>query len=638
MARGRRFKKDYLEERERRDLNRSAVGFDEDMMERAEAWREASGNVIGKVASIIAGRTIETRWVENVPIAATDGKDILISSNWFRSKIIPQLMKRDMSSTAKEWGAIKGIAYHELSHILWTPRQNHKPLKDIVRNHEQRSIWNLLEDQRIESLFVARYRPAIPYFTQIVLDYVVANNNKNLPSAQVFSWLLLHGRKYIDPEIREHYRQQADKAIRSISSSSFYADIVENGASNFLAPLIDEYRALTFPADGERAVEIIDNIATFLEYTGLFPSIDPLIEDYQNGHGEHVTGRSVPVAEERKDRDRMVEAESKEPEASSEPQTEGNQVNGGGSEAATGEDDKNIGAKIREELGKAQEVVEDEGMDMVKTISKIVRDTHVSTVPGVNDTAGISSRSLTPYMEVDSQRLAREIGLVFSDHEDCWVRGNSSGRLNVTDVMSARGRHFNVFDSWQEADEDDLSFEIVILFDRSTSMAGQTNDSASQCMWTVQRAFESLDIPTTVIGYSNGASMLSHRNSFVERSVYNVPPVIGGTDPNEALEWAKSIFRNSTANHKIIVSITDGYWWGCGDGESAIIRRMIELHSLGCQSLLVTIDGECEHYAGLYNGHKEHVALTSQTLRRLPLEVGKRVAKLAAETIQQTAA
>jgi len=635
---GRRVKKEYSQETDRRHMLRSAVGSDENWLERAEAWGEASGNVIGKVASIIAGRTIETRWVDNIPIAATDGKDILISSHWFRTKVVPQLMKRDMSSTAKEWGAIKGIAYHELSHILWTPRKNHKPLKDIS-THEQRSIWNLLEDQRIESLFVARYRPAIPYFTQIVLEYAIANNNVNLPSSQVFSWLLLHGRKYIDPEIREHYRQQSDDAIRDIAwSSDLYSDIIRNGASNYLAPLIDEYRALTFPADGERALEIIDRIVTFLEHTGLFVSIDPLIEGYQNGHGEHVTGRSVPVAEERKDRDRMVESEAQKSESPSEPQSDGDQVNGEGSEPSTGEDDKSIGAKIREELGKAQKVVEDEGRELVKTISKVVRDTHMSTVPGVNDTAGTSTYSLAPHMEVDSQRLAREIGLVFSDHEDGWVRGNSAGRLNITDVMSARGRHFNVFDSWQEADEDDLSFEVVILFDRSTSMHGATNTWASQCMWTTQRAFESLDIPTTVIGYSNSASMISHRNSFVDRSVYSVPPTIGGTDPNEALEWAKSIFRNSTANHKIIVSITDGYWWGCDRHDSYIMKNMAELHNLGCQSLLVTINGDCEYYAGLYNGHKEHVALTSQTLRRLPLEVGKRVAKLAAETIQQTAA
>lgn len=615
-----------------------------------EQWRDAASKLIGKVASVIAGRSVSTRWTTDVPIAATDGKDLLLSADWFADRIVPSLLSRNAASTAGDWASFKGVAYHEVAHILWTPRFNHKPVKDLGGIYRGRDIWNLLEDQRIEGFFVARYKPAIPYFTRIVLNFVVDDK-----AGADLTWLWLHGRKYLPAEVRSAYRTSFEHAL---DRYMLQFDVTEKVTSDDFAKIIDEYRTLVFPADGDRAVELI---AEFSRLMALFrPSVSDEFSDkadrFESGHSNHKVGRTVHLPEEREDRDRMLkeEAEQEKAEAaeSDSPEEEGPRGDGAeesgpasnaeeSSEPGPGNGDPTSYESHKELREMAEQFVEqmnsevhEDGLDMVRTVSRMVDNSEFSTVPSVNDTYGARKVPVEGWMRSAANRLTTEIMLVTSEGEEAWVRKNSSGRLNVLDVMESRGNHFDVFDIWEDTDEDELSFEVVILMDRSSSMEGYEQYRAAQALWVLRSAFDRLEIPTTVIGYDDHPSMMSVKGTPITRDEYIIHPVRGGTEPTAATRWASSVFKASRAKNRLMVSVTDGMW-SCHPN-SPLSEVMETIEEQGVQTLFLTIGGRAEYihrHRGRYNGHREWVNLTRDTMAQMPKIVGSRIAKLAAETI-----
>jgi hypothetical protein len=90
-----------------------------------------------------------------------------------------------------------GLNYHELSHLMFTPREFKQRL---VQEHG--SIWgfafNLLEDQRIESFFTALYEPAGKFFTETFIRFILSDD-KNWPYAFTQSY----GRGFLPLDIRQ---------------------------------------------------------------------------------------------------------------------------------------------------------------------------------------------------------------------------------------------------------------------------------------------------------------------------------------------------------------------------------------------------------------------------------------------------
>lgn len=154
--------------------------------------------------------------------------------------------------------ALMGLNYHELSHILFTPK-NGRPLRErLLGSGTYFRYWNVLEDQRIESLFRAMYPPSGKYFTQMVIDFMVENEQ---------TWPLAHatvyGRKFVPKNIRDGFKDRwagTDSERREVED------------------LIDEFKSINFAAldydnTGEvfgdhtitRATRIIERYATILQ-------------------------------------------------------------------------------------------------------------------------------------------------------------------------------------------------------------------------------------------------------------------------------------------------------------------------------------------------------------------------------------
>ena len=97
---------------------------------------------------------------------------------------------------------IMGLNYHELSHIIMTPR-NRTVFRKAVMAEKLGYAFNALEDQRIETQFVAMYSAAAKYFTEMVIEFYV-----NKQEAWKLAHLLTHGRRFLPLEIREAFKER----------------------------------------------------------------------------------------------------------------------------------------------------------------------------------------------------------------------------------------------------------------------------------------------------------------------------------------------------------------------------------------------------------------------------------------------
>lgn len=184
----------------------------------------ALGRVLTKSDRIMTGiPTLEVQFLDAFPYpAGTDGKKITI--------------KADANiQQGKKWMVnVVGLNWHEVAHIYFSRKMGDGTnYREQIKNHMVTAAYQILEDARIETQFVAMYRPVRHYFAQAVIVNLL-DSRKWGASTQVRMnraatlWPFLHGRKYLPLSLRESY-----KAI--------YKD---QQNVDRMAEIIDEYRLL----------------------------------------------------------------------------------------------------------------------------------------------------------------------------------------------------------------------------------------------------------------------------------------------------------------------------------------------------------------------------------------------------------
>lgn len=133
----------------------------------------------------------------------------------------------------KELVALNGLNYHELAHLLYTPRQRSIP--STLRGYYTFRTFNVLEDQRIESMFTSLYPATKAYFTMTVMKHIVGNAKPET----IFP--LIWGRKYLGIELRTR--------LARIYRNQHHVEEIK--------AIIDEYRTLTLPREMSRATELV---------------------------------------------------------------------------------------------------------------------------------------------------------------------------------------------------------------------------------------------------------------------------------------------------------------------------------------------------------------------------------------------
>jgi Mg-chelatase subunit ChlD len=222
---------------------------------RTQERHARASQVAEKYAVIMAERAIRARVIP----AGTDKAPAWSTSN----TITFNADKLGDLTTPMQVASFKGLQVHELCHILFTPRNGSAIVRWVTQNNLYR-YFNMLEDQRIETLWTALYPSTTPWLKATIYQHLLAEG-----SDWSLQYALVGGRKFVNARIR-----------RTLYDKFKSQDLVAE-----LKSIIDSYRTLTFtsPVDVETAKPLIKRYAEILVEAGVSP------EPPQGGSGEGET-------------------------------------------------------------------------------------------------------------------------------------------------------------------------------------------------------------------------------------------------------------------------------------------------------------------------------------------------------------
>ena len=440
------------------EMERDALLIDERMKALASVYQLADSVLSGEKISVKFGPVPNT-----MAPAWTTGTEIFVNTATIGLEDFEDIVR------------LHGLNFHELSHVLYTPRAGTVLAKFCLEN-DLMPAFNLLEDQRIESLLTTKYPSTAPWLTAAVMRWVTAD-----PKAIDAGYLFVRGRRYLPGELRG--------LLRAMFSDQSLLPKVDR--------IVDAYRLLVFPTDYDAAKTLIREMQEILDKMGRDMPRDP------NGHTEcpwHLpdNGRPAPVKEQRKLRDNMGKESSggNKPQPAQPGEEKGNSHDGSGgndSRPSSERPDSELGANggsagdgddsNRDQIrSDAREKVKDMLDDLLRS-DEVVDDVR-RTRRSIESSTGESVLKKAVVQDIEpkgdyvlmERRLTQTMTLLQEEAEPGWHRREDFGRLNVVrwaierDVTEA-------FDRWDEGVTDAVDIEAVIMLDVSGSMGAVITDA-----------------------------------------------------------------------------------------------------------------------------------------------------------------
>lgn len=472
--------------------------------------------------------------------------------------------------------SLHGLNYHELGHLLFTPRigtalgkwvvqKENKIIKQTSRrwNYEtnvaeeyeydyhvedfvepRRLIaFNVLEDCRAERLLSLKYPSVKPFLIATISDYITEN-----PAELAESFLLVAGRTYLD------------RGLRSLSAL-LYAQKYGEDRARAIYELTAEYRKLVFPRDYTRAQELITTLVNLLpEGAGG--------HNHPNGcNGRPLMRNGKPVSEKAQDELNSQDKDTDEQGLFASAGNEG--------DTNTGEidpDHAHFNEKSDELIKKAQECAERAKAD--KQLQQKVRDT-VGAIARDNSTKSILgqsrfTRAEPTQREVTASRLfGQELERLRIDCDPLWIQDKPTGKLNVAKAMNADINDINkLFNRW-EMGNDDYNIEACILMDRSGSMWSEMG-AVCRSAWVIKRAVEKINGRVSVMTFSDTSRTLIDADTKAKANEVLMVESSGGTDPTYALKETERIMGLSSAKTKLVFLLTDGAFFNSHSADKSI--------------------------------------------------------------------
>jgi len=558
---------------ERDELSRFIT---QDKQKRAQRF-DAIANVYQTADSILTNSKVAVRIAtfgmlqegNNNP-AWSDGTNIYLND-----KVLKDIDDKTIIS-------LNGINYHEVAHLLWTPRAGSEVVKQLS-DKKLISAWNILEDQRIETLLVERFPSTKISLTSSSLTYIVSNATEEiLPTL----FPLITGRKYLPLDIRQLI---ADKFINKFGAS----------LANKISDIINEYRflILSSKSDGKRAVELVEQFADLLN----LKSDDD--NGYNNGNGSengiddvnvpHGTcGNRKPM---KNGRTESVKSQTKTSESaqandgeqeqlieqsgdSSNAKADSNSTNNAGSSGSGGNtksDNETQADPIDEHLvNRLNEAIDDvmksaQARQDVRQVRQAIKQSD-ATHNNVGKTS-YKNLSLSGDERANARAFGNELVKLQIDNDPAWHRELPSGKLNIQRTMNMDINNLNtLFDRWDTGNEA-FDIEAVILVDNSGSMDGQMPE-ACRSAWTIKKALEAIDAKVTVYVFDDETKLLYSANEKANVQNCRFVGAGGSTNPMVGLLEAENIFNATRRKTKLLFVVTDGEWFSEDECNKAITR------------------------------------------------------------------
>jgi uncharacterized protein YegL len=525
---------------------------------------ERFSQFFGRVNSAFTLRKVVVK-VENSEINAPAWSGA--SQVVFNSRLLGDL------KTPREIAGLRGLDLHEVSHILYTPREG-SDLFEWVRENNYLFAYNALDDQRIETLFTTRYPSTIAWFTSTILIHFVDDQEafKN-------SFPLLRGRKYLPTELLARSRNAYPKQ-----------DQIDE-----ICDIVDQYRLLVFPTDTEKAKDLIKRFDALLpkgevpndqeadwekELTGNHTKVVIKVKS-PFGHGDRPhegiesSSHSRPVNPKQQERDRdraskanhvdekeladqlkQIEIDLTGDDESDQPSDQSSDQNGGG--AGSDQSDDQLPIELEKMLN---DILSDH--EIANDLNNIIRQ--IGGLPSLstnNSKEPVKSRfeNTSPNAQAFQASLtfSRELERLKATFDPAWERYQSQGRLQAHRYL--RGDDLDsIFDQWSEGKDDATEIECVILLDNSGSMGGVKADRAYQSMYAIKRALDRINANTTVITFNSATNVLYRADEKATNVIRNAGAT-GGTTPDDAITYATKLLAETEKPVSIFFVITDGEW------------------------------------------------------------------------------
>lgn len=553
-------------------------------------------NVISKFASTLTLRKVHVEIDTNNSFnteAWSDAETITFNAN-----------RLNNLDTVEGVASIKGLGLHEVSHILLTPRMGSNIRKWVNANDYQRA-FNALEDQRIETFMTHKFSNVNEWLTITISKFLLNNS-----SAYHLLFPIIAGRKYLPAgllkAIRHAYQDQVNvQELSDIIDQYIVLNLSDSSHIPIAMKLIERYHQL-----------VNDGIPSASGYQpGGFSKIpDPHGHDCRKDNELKSSEKSKPMnkAGQQKIIDKVLAKRSQPtPQSSSSQEDEEydkpddnqgqGQGDGDGDADGQGSGGDNDGVNPGRGAGKGNgthdyDIKEQARSALNKSMTKMHHEL-INTVKQFNGDAELTSKTVkipprpqrVSDQSVDAKvvsgarSFARELELIKADHDPGWLRKVDLGKLNVQ--RYATGVEFDeAFDQWDLGREDAVDIEAIVLLDNSPSMSWTINE-AYDSMWAIKRALDKINASTTVLTFSDTHEVLyssqeraSHRKRYAGLG--------GGTEPYDALRYAKYVLAESNKAIKIIITITDGQWYD--DDKSDTVLR--ELRRSGVITALAYVD------------------------------------------------
>jgi hypothetical protein len=435
---------------------------------------------------------------------------------------------------------LKGLAIHELSHLVYTPRSRTHFFKWVVDKGYTRT-FNLLEDNRIENLMVARMSGVAPWLTTVIIDELV-----KAPDSKQSSLLpLLWGRKYLPQSLR----------LKSLAEWP-----QDNG--QVIADILDKYILLNVlhKADQETAKVLISEMHEAIGSN----------RDVPETHHGTTTVAPDSAGTDMSPTKREIDKQLKEV---TDTMQQDNDTAGDGDGDEDGEDNgiSGGGGSLKDELYEAVQTAKDAVYEDVKNTVESLRDVnsqtnfseeHLSRTHHVIKPVQkwqVQYESVSSEMMSASKLFARELNELRAEHDPAWMRKVDQGRLNVREFIM-NGNLDESFDLWDDGNEAVTDIECVILLDNSGSMRDMIT-SAYESMWAIKRALDSVSATTTVIQFGTYGDILYTADQAANTKMVTARYAGGGsTNPLNSIIKAQDILANSSRGIKMFIMITDGEW------------------------------------------------------------------------------
>ena len=443
--------------------------------------------------------------------------------------------------------ALKGLSLHEISHIMLTPRYG----SILAKNVQKAKVWpafNALEDQRIEMAMTAKFSSVSDWLVATIAEHLL-KNTQQIP----VSFPLIYGRKYLPVEIRKIVRDSYERP----------QDVAE------LSSLIDRYIVLNL-GDPKNYAEALKIIVRYNELVNGLEGKNPAYPEWGAGWDRIVDPNRHCDRKTGEWKVSQSKALSKSQQESMVAKVKADNGDGYGELGDSGEsgNDPAFGPEAGHG-GSLEQILKDTVDKVITTRAREIAQS-IKQFSGEAELSGAAMKPLprhewsydkAPSLSAiqSAKSFANELEQLKALHDPAWLRQQSQGRLNVQRYVAGCDVD-EAFDQWDSGREDAVDIEAVVLLDISGSMSWTLN-SAYESMWAIKRALDKVNASTTVLTFGSKSSLLYSADERAS-TMLKYAGSEGSTEPLKALRYAKSILANSNRAIKIVISITDGVWWG----------------------------------------------------------------------------